>query len=509
MSVEEQFYVIWPLLIIAVLWFCQRHRLTFVAVLTAALIILIATSLAWSIVHTAESPGTAYFVTTTRIWQLGVGALLVLITPLLSRLSRWAGTLMAAVGVGGIVATVLTVTPETPWPGSAALMPTLGTAMVIAGGIVWAANPVARVLGVAPMRFFGGLSYGLYLWHWPVLRLIAELNPDPSLALRFLGALVAVALSWLTLHLVENPIRFNRRLSARPGPALRMAAAAVTASAVASAALWITAPSLAFDTPVADGGAIALVAASSRQDADLRMHEDLTVATQHTDAPLPDPAIASADISLAYREGCQVNVQSTEFKDDDSCWFGDPEGQITVALVGDSKMEQWSSALHAIGVVEGWRIKVYTKSGCGFVDEGRADTCFEYNRALSARLGESAYRPDLSFTSLSANYAPELAESMLRMLQPAIDGGAEVVFLANTPALPPRGMPENVTSVDCLDQNRQDYSICWSDEEEPGGTPMLRAAAERLDSPCWRCSRGSVPHPSPSGVAPRSSAMSW
>ena len=483
LSVEEQFYVVWPVLIIAVLWVTRRFRLRLLPVLTMVLVTLIVASAAWSVVHTAGSPGTAYFVTTTRAWQLGVGALLVLLTTWLERLPRWTATLAAAVGVAGIATTILAVTTETPWPGSAAALPTVATALVIAAGITWQANPVARLLGVGPMCFVGGLSYGLYLWHWPALRLLGELHPDPALVLRLAVAALSVVLAWVTLRFVEDPIRYSSRLSASPAPALRLAGAAMLVSAVVSGTLWLTGPRLSTEPPVAGAGGVSLVAPASRTADELRPIADFAPPTRHTEDPFPDPAVVDEDISLAYREGCQVTVAGTEFKPESRCWFGDPDGDVTVAVIGDSKMEQWSSALHAIGLVEGWRIKVYTKSACGFVDEGRSEVCHDYNAELATRLADGEHPPDLIFTSLGDGYGLDLEDSLVRMLQPMLDGGAEVVFVADTPSLRPRDLPDEVTSFDCLDRHRDNYAPCWSDPDVPRGTPVLEATAARLDAP--------------------------
>ncbi|MFK5634337.1 MULTISPECIES: acyltransferase family protein [unclassified Ornithinimicrobium] len=490
LSVEEQFYVVWPLLIIATLWVARRLRLRFRPVLTVVLAGLVIGSAAWSVVHTAASPGTAYFATTTRAWQLGVGALLVLLTPLLARLRRPAASAAAWTGLVLIGVTFLAVSTRTPWPGSAAALPTLGTAAVIAAGIAWPSSPPARLLGVPPMRFLGALSYGLYLWHWPALRLLEETHPDARLPTRLAVGLLSVLLAWLTLRLVENPIRFGRAVGSSPRPALAMGAAAMSVSAALGLSLLLTAPRL--EAPAADAvGAIALVDPASRTTTELRAVDDPSRAVAHVDTLTPDPAVVEKDISVAYRDGCQVSLQGTERRPDDACWYGDLDGDVVVALVGDSKMEQWSSALHAIGRVEGWRIKVYTKSGCGFVDEGRTEECHAYNSELSAHLGDGEHTPDLVLTSVGSGYTG-LEGSMAELLAPALDGGARLVVLADTAVQEPRGEAEGVTAYECLDAHRDDWTSCWSDQHRANGAAVLEALARRLpatlvDLTPWIC----------------------
>ncbi|MGO0575853.1 acyltransferase family protein [Ornithinimicrobium panacihumi] len=491
LSVEEQFYVLWPLLIIGALWLAHRLRLRLVPVLAVVLGTLVLASFAWSVRHTADSPGTAYFATTTRAWQLGTGALLVLLTPLLVRLRRPLAAGAAWLGLIAILVTFLVISTKTPWPGSAAALPTLGTAAVIAAGIAWPDSPPARLLGVRPMRFLGGLSYGLYLWHWPVLLLLEELRPDASLLTRMAAAGVSVVLAWATLHLVENPIRFNPRLSGSPWPALRLGAAAMVVSALIAGTLMVTAPSLEKADQGATG-AISLVDPASRTRDQLEPVADLAPAVAHVDTLTPDPAVVDEDISIAYAERCQVPVEGTDRNADDECWFGDPSGDVEVALVGDSKMEQWSSALHAIGIVEGWRIKVWTKSACGFVDEGRAADCHGYNTELSALLGDGEHTPDIVMTSMGAGYGKGDAESVERLLAPATAAGARLVVIADTPRQVPRGEAEGVTSYECLDKHRDDWSACWSDVQKAPGNAALRVLADRTDAPLidltpWIC----------------------
>lgn len=491
LSVEEQFYVLWPLLIIGTLWLARRFRLRLVPVLTVVLGALVLASALWSVVHTASSPGEAYFATTTRVWQLGVGGLLVLLTPVLERLRRPVAAGMAWLGLVLVAVTVVVVTTRTPWPGSAAALPTLGTAAVIAAGITWPGSPPARLLGVAPMRFLGGLSYGLYLWHWPALRLLAETHPDARLHTRLAVAALSVLLAWLTLRLVEDPIRFHPALTGPPWPALRLGALAMAVSASLALALVVTAPRLDTTLDEHSTGPVVLVDPASRTEDELRL-VDPEGATAWVDTLTPDPAVAEEDISVAYRSGCQVPVEGTGRNGDDECWFGDPAGPVSVAIVGDSKMEQWSSALDTIGRAEGWRVKVWTKSACGFVTSGRDPDCHAYNEELSQLLGDGEHTPDIVMTSLGTGYSAEQVDEMVGLFRPATDRGARLVLLADTLRPEPRGMAEGTPVFECMDRHRDDWEPCWSDAGDAPGNALLRAVAEETGAPLvdltpWVC----------------------
>ena len=213
LSVEEQYYVVWPLLIIAAAWVARRTRLRAMSLIGGVLAVLLLASLVHSITHTAADPATAYFYTTTRVWELAVGAMVAYLAPRSRGIPATAAQVMAAVGVVALVVAAVGYTTKTPWPGSAALLPVLGTALVIAAGCSTPNTLTGRLLGIAPMRFIGGISYALYLWHWPLLIFLAELRPESGLLERLVVVAVAIALSWATKLLVEDPVRYHKALS--------------------------------------------------------------------------------------------------------------------------------------------------------------------------------------------------------------------------------------------------------------------------------------------------------
>jgi peptidoglycan/LPS O-acetylase OafA/YrhL len=506
LSVEEQFYVVWPLLILLVLWLGRRLRLSLTSGLTLVLGLVVAASLAWSVLATASSPGTAYFATTTRVWQLGVGALLVLLSGRLARLPRRVAAGLAVAGLVAIALTVVLVDRGTPWPGSAALLPTLGTAAVIAAGPAWPGSPPARLLGLPPMRFLGGLSYGLYLWHWPVLRLLAETRPDAGLGLRLAVAAGSVLLAWATLHVVENPVRFSPVLARRTARGLAYGAASMAVSAAVGVAVLQTAPT--FDPDVlADvppgSGAIGLVDPASRTADELAPVADPRVVYTGSGPVHPAPEVATEDTPrAAYGAGCQVQQGATEITPDDECVFGDLDGPVSVALVGDSKALQWISALEPIAELEGWRVKVYTKSACGFVAVEAEPDCVAYNAALAERLATPGSVPDLILTSMVKYGGEELGTSLADHLRPAVEAGAEVVLLADNPAPSRAQLPDELTLYECVGAHPDDYGACSYPSGRGSGTPALTVAAEQLDVPLLDLGRWVCPGGGPEPACP-------
>lgn len=216
LSVEEQFYVVWPLLLMLALFGLRRRGLRPVRVraLLCVVVLLTAASFAWSVRLTAAAPAAAYFSPFARAWELGLGATLAVAAPTLARVPQLAKTVGGWTGLGAIAVAAVAYSEQTPFPGSAALLPTLGTALVVAAGMHKGTSrlAVARLLSLAPLRVVGDRSYAFYLWHWPVLILAADYAGHELPVAANLALLAgAFALSCLSYALLENPIRLRVR----------------------------------------------------------------------------------------------------------------------------------------------------------------------------------------------------------------------------------------------------------------------------------------------------------
>jgi peptidoglycan/LPS O-acetylase OafA/YrhL len=212
LSVEEQFYVVYPALFIGVATMAlrridMRHRISLV--LGAAIVV----SFWWSIVQTSSNATAAYFSPFTRAWELALGALVAVNSRHFARLPHWLAAVMSWLGLGGILLAAFVYTSTTPYPGSAAALPVISTAAVIAGGTVGFAYGAETVLRLLPFQWLGKISYSMYLWHWPLLVIPMELAGNKLSLKDNLGwVAVALVLSIATYFLVENPIRHAKRL---------------------------------------------------------------------------------------------------------------------------------------------------------------------------------------------------------------------------------------------------------------------------------------------------------
>lgn len=215
LSIEEQFYIVWPMLI-ALLW-QKRH------VLPAAILLALLASLAINLTATPVDPAEAYYSPLARFWELLAGSLLASLA--LSAPRPRTGHILSAAGLLLVAASVFAISRESPFPGWRALLPVAGTALLIAAGPGALVN--RHVLSQPWLVRLGLISYPLYLWHWPLLSFMRIIEGQAPLAtLRMAALCLALALAWLTYVCIERPIR--------TGGKGRLKAAAVTLLMVAA-----------------------------------------------------------------------------------------------------------------------------------------------------------------------------------------------------------------------------------------------------------------------------------
>lgn len=350
LAVEEQFYLFWPLIMVVAALLGRRFRWP---VLTAVTVALIAVSIFLSITITKSNPPYAYFSLHTRAWQLMAGALLALLASRIIRLPRWATIPASWVGIVLIVYGAFLYTDDTPFPGTAALLPVGGAMLVIVGGSTYHRLGAERLLGLRPMQGIGKVSYSWYLWHWPMVVLIPlAFGKIVSWPYKLEIMVLALWFAILTLYIVEKSAQHSK-IKRKFWLPLGLSFSGVTV--VVAVALAATIPAL-----VGTGNAATITATGGVP----ALQAQLTNAMSIVQAPAnltPSIEGASADHPASTATGCHANFKTVM---QGSCVYGDPKGKQILAIFGDSHMQQWLPALDAEGKTLGWKVVAWTKAAC-------------------------------------------------------------------------------------------------------------------------------------------------
>ncbi|MFF3820447.1 acyltransferase family protein [Streptomyces bluensis] len=358
LSVEEQFYLLWPVLLLVSWKFIRRPWLR-----TLPLGVLCLVSYVLGVRAVETSPSWAYFGPHTRLWELGVGGLLAFSAGALRCVPRLVSAAGAWLGLAAVVASAVLYDDDTPFPGHYALLPVLGTALVIAGGSHAVPSAVSRLLSLRPATWVGDVSYGWYLWHWPLLMIgPAALGRTAEPRLNLVQCAVALLLAWASLHLVENPIRFRGPLRRRPTAAvafgLALSASVVTVSLVAAS----------FPPSISTGVRTPKLNETLARDRDPQARLAGLISTAGTGVPRnlsPSLTDIKKQWSAVYRDSCHVNYTATKSP---ACVYGDQSSDKVVVLYGDSHAAQWFPAMEKLSMQYGWKLVSLTKSSCKTAD---------------------------------------------------------------------------------------------------------------------------------------------
>lgn len=428
LAVEEQFYFVWPWLMLLIFFLGGRiakwdntraHK-----AIAIAMSLIVAVSFAWALVDTMVSPTVAYFSTFSRAWELGIGALVAVFGSLFTRIPRAVRPVVAWIGIAGIVWSVFNVRTDMAFPAPWAAAPVLATALVIMAGT----GGDQRFLWPLTNRgtsYVGDISYSLYLWHFPVIILLASLVMEDSPLYIPLAVVLMVGLAVAAYHLIEkrildsiwldysykaNLVRRQRRHKGRKPVKLRtqlVALGVLTVAAVGVSAYALAAPrtatAVALPVPSADAvnGAPATVTALSARTASIQ------TALSTKDWPALTPDLDSLESKGRGIVSCQFGPKDalpSEADVDGKCLNGEKAASKLAVLVGDSYAAAISpGVIDALGP-DGWKVIVLTKNSCPAIsiavklEGGEAyPGCTDFQKFAAAQVGRLA--PDMVILS--------------------------------------------------------------------------------------------------------------
>lgn len=325
LSLEEQFYLFWPLIFVISFYLMQRFEAEKRLRLMGFSILL--TSFVLSLLVIERSQPWAFFSVFTRAWEFAAGGLICLYHSKMERLSDFSRNMLLISGLGLILFASIWFDESTFFPGFAALVPVIGTVLVIVSGTGKRAS-WSGLLSNNLMQPLGDLSYSWYMWHWPVQIFFAIAVSETYSTLAFVPPLISLFLAWLTYRWVENPIRFSEALRLRCGRNYLLGGGITGVSVMVIFLLSVLVSN------------------------DLNSPEQVRI------------QVARRDIPQVYQDGCHLTYTGIKQPE---CEYGEPNGEKIVVLFGDSHAAQWFPVFRRLAQEQGWRFYSWTKSSCSYV----------------------------------------------------------------------------------------------------------------------------------------------
>lgn len=443
LSMQIQFYLLLPALLAPALWLARRVNSRLPLLLVIGGVVLL--SFAYGLWATQDNPVRAYFNTPARLWEFLFGTLLALALPLLQPPGRWLCRVVSCVGLALLLGTGL-LPREANFPGVAALLPVLAATLLLYGGTRRDGSLIQRLLSTRQLVYLGGVSFTLYLWHWPVLVFMQHLHGVDRISLPH-GMLViglSLLLAILTSLLVETPAR---RIPRHP-PWRAFTLGVLCLMPVF--ALWVLGKHLILDTlrTAERGAGPAVFFAGSR----------ISLQDNAREVPLARFMGVKRDVSPAAREICDRGMFSAEII---LCTFGDLEADPLVVLVGGSHASQWEPAFSEIGRRYGFRLVTISMSACSLGYQPvamRSEDCQRWNAGLPPVL--ATLRPDVLITTATRSDPPGRApaiefvpDGLVTSLEEILALGIPVIGIRDNPWF--RGDPNA-----CVWQNPARASRC-------------------------------------------------
>ena len=449
LAVEEQFYVVWPLVLMVASTIAIKAKRNVRLIMLYVMVPLALASLIYGLIYTAAAPNDAFFSTFARGWELAFGAILAVLLPKVIRMPKTATTVLAVAGVTVIIGSGVLMTESDPFPGWHALLPVLATVALLVAGASTVSNPVGRVLSMAPFQYVGKISYSMYLWHWPFVVFAIVIWGDLAPGWLLLATAVSVIPAAVSHKLIEEPIHHSRVLAQFPKRALAVGAVCIVAGA--GIGLALSTDRLQIET-LPDGKARGARALNNGE----------FPIQNKVDAIRPNPLDANDDRGQAYEDGCLILASTVESPD---CVYGNPDSDTSVVLFGDSHALQYAPALTLVAEEKDWKLTVLTRGNCTPADVDIGSFCNEWRDNTVERILEED--PDMIIMATSTTgtldmitedgqevVAPESVdfheEGMVRTIEELQQTGATMVMMGDqiqAPSLPDQCVAENLDSL--------------------------------------------------------------
>ncbi|GGG29036.1 acyltransferase [Rhodococcoides trifolii] len=534
LAVEEQFYVVWPLVIAVTLLVLAklRSRMSLNALIFGLGTAVIVVSFAWAVFQTHSSPTNAYFSTFSRAWELAVGAVVAAAAPLLLRMGTTVRNALAVLGLAGIVVSAVMISSDMAFPAPVGAAPVVAAALLLASGVGSGSVAASWPLTLTPVVYIGSISFSLYLWHWPVIVLMDAVMAR-GVEFYVVAIVLMAVLSVASYHFVEQAVlqstfltpaehrpREGRRRRRRrmfrlrrprfhrgtflPGRDTQFVVLAAVSVLFVCLAIVALNPKVDSTAPVAT---LAAPTANQKDPLAAAVADALKSKTYPPLNPSFENITADRAPEMDPAAGC---LNPVDFSDPNQCVYGPADAPNTAMVVADSISISWMPGLRASLEPRGYRLHGVGGSGCPFAD---VDIALPDNPENSARCNEGRARiyrqinetkPSLvivsgtviAFQSLASGNKDEQAQAEWqagneRALAEIAPSGARVVFLApNPPGPSPTGCITRVSAPsDCVMDIPKDWQLKVLAEKAAAAS----SGATFVDTSSWFCDAGVCP----------------
>ena len=480
LATEEQFYIVWPLLIAGALLVVGRPSKNRRSAMFATLAVLTVSSLAYGIYATATDPAVAYFSTPVRAWEFGAGALLAFAPSLNHRL--WS-TVAALVGMAALIWSGFFLTSQMPFPGTIALVPVLGTMLVIWAGVT--SGWLSKLFAIKPVQWVGDKSYSIYLWHWPLIILAPyALKSDLNLPTRLTLLSLSLLLAWFSAELIEKPFGNSGRW-----PNIRPRRVFVTLAIFSLVITSSLAGAIEYSKQVIATDAAAAEKAANEVNrcfgAAARAPRELPCENSKLTGIYPSLAAAAADRGIDPKV-CGVMVRADSKPK--VCHLGTKNSEVRIAAIGESHIGHYVGGLEDLAKKNYWALDIIWKAACPFSNAARDQdallmrTCASWVGQAQNLLINGNY--DLVITSQKSGveWAVQAGKSkeqtaidgLVSVWQPIIDAGTPILAIKDNPR--PRADVMSCLSVKGVDKCDSKRSVSFKFD------PQVQAV-QRIASP--------------------------
>ena len=475
LSVEEQFYLVWPgLLLLATLTFARSQRQSGGRIATVGVIALVSLGISILLVQTDSAP--AYFNTFGRAWEFAAGGILWLVVRN-KVISTRLIPVLASAGWTLVALSFWLLNSSTPFPGMVALLPVVGTLMVIVASSPGETSRWRFVYANPAVTFVAAVSFSAYLWHWPLFVFCADaMNRSPG-NFWLLGLFVLTfVLAWITTKYVETPVRRRRLVGGTKS--IRPLVIGVSSAVIVGAVGLI--PLAIVNLNVAQSHAIPSETNGLRNTV-VPGEPSLCVGAEALDPEslcldgpylqiVPNPLAPAGPISELIAKGCAATFDEDSYP---VCQFGNPDSDVRVAYIGDSHAMTFFPAIEEIANSNNWNLTVYLRGKCAWrLPTGQAPKCDTFREMIRADLttGEP-WSAVISIGTVSS--ASKNEKDYVELWQPLVARGTKVIVIGDNPHL-------SDSARECVVAHMPQTEVCVDPRDEAAKPDAQFRAASRM-----------------------------